>query len=216
MTAVIYTNYATCDFRNPNPSSEQAYMSIGLRTHTEAPKYLIHRVLVVQNENKRRGTASCKTRSEVTGSGRKPWKQKGTGRARSGSSKSPLWKGGGVTFGPKSRVYRKKINTKERQLALRTALHSGSNRITIMKNFSFNSEKPSTKQFLMNLNRFDSNISTKKVLLLLEEVTENILLSSRNLKNFTLASTGSVCLRDILDADVIFISEEGLINFTSI
>jgi len=96
--------------------------SISLRVSDSAPKYLIHKAIVIQDRNRRQGTASCKTRSEVRGGGKKPWKQKGTGQARSGSSNSPLWNGGGVTFGPKPKSYDKKINIKEKQLALTTAL----------------------------------------------------------------------------------------------
>ena len=90
-------------------------ISLALKINESRPKYLIHRILILQDANRRQGTASCKTRSEVRGGGRKPWKQKGTGQARSGSSNSPLWNGGGVTFGPKPRDYYKKINIKERQ-----------------------------------------------------------------------------------------------------
>ena len=79
-------------------------ISISFRVNDSAPKYLIHKAVVIQDRNRRQGTASCKTRSEVRGGGRKPWKQKGTGQARSGSSNSPLWNGGGVTFGPKPRL----------------------------------------------------------------------------------------------------------------
>ena len=78
--------------------------SISFRVNESAPKYLIHKTIVIQDRNRRQGTASCKTRSEVRGGGRKPWKQKGTGQARSGSSNSPLWNGGGVTFGPKPKT----------------------------------------------------------------------------------------------------------------
>nr|BDA98441.1 ribosomal protein L4 [Cryptomonas sp. NIES-1327] len=181
-----------------------------------ASKYFLHRSLVIQDENRRQGNASCKTRSEVRGGGRKPWKQKGTGRARSGSSSSPLWNGGGVIFGPKPRVYRKKINSKEKRLALATALYKLSNRITILKNFNFDLEKPNTKEFLNTMCRLDSEFLAKKTLIVLSKIEENTVLSSRNLSLVTLFSASNLNLRALLKADHIFISEDALLKLTSI
>lgn len=91
-------------------------ISVSLKINELTPKYLLHKAIVIQDRNRRQGTASCKTRSEVRGGGKKPWKQKGTGRARSGSSNSPLWNGGGVTFGPKPRDYEKNLIVKKNNL----------------------------------------------------------------------------------------------------
>lgn len=197
-----------------NPSSPESSTSAQLRVHGEAPKCLLQRVLVIQNENKRQGNACSKTRSEIRGGGRKPWKQKGTGRARSGSSASPLWRGGGVTFGPRTRVYRKKINVKEKQLAFSTGLHSVSDRVTIMKNFSFSPEKPTTKTLVASMKNFDSSLLKKNVLLLVSTINESLALSSRNIPNLTVASRATVSLRDILVAESILIAEDALPNFT--
>ena len=119
-------------------------VSISFRVSDSSPKYLIHKAIVIQDRNRRQGTASCKTRSEVRGGGRKPWKQKGTGQARSGSSNSPLWNGGGVTFGPKPKSYSKKINIKERQLALSTAFYNSMHKVVVVENsFTVSSIKQS-------------------------------------------------------------------------
>ncbi len=98
----------------------------------ESAKHIVHRSLRLQMANNRQGTASTKTRSEVRGGGRKPWRQKGTGRARAGSIRSPLWRGGGVIFGPKPRDYSHKMNRKEKRLALSTAFQSRSEDLTCL------------------------------------------------------------------------------------
>lgn len=212
MTLVKQIKYPIRDFLSP--SSPESFASAQLKVHGEAPKCLVQRVLVIQNENKRQGNACSKTRSEVRGGGRKPWKQKGTGQARSGSSSSPLWRGGGVTFGPRTRTYRKKINIKEKQLAFTTGLHSVSDRVMIIKNFSFNSEKPSTKVLVSSLKKFDPNLLEKKVLILVSTINKNLALSSRNLSHLTVASRSTVSLRDVLLAESILIAEDALPNFT--
>nr|BDA97480.1 ribosomal protein L4 [Cryptomonas sp. NIES-345] len=213
MTTITQMDYVIHDFHNSN--SPKITTSISMKVHV-ASKYFLHRSLVIQDENRRQGNASCKTRSEVRGGGRKPWKQKGTGRARSGSSSSPLWNGGGVIFGPKPRVYRKKINSKEKRLALATALYKLSNRITILKNFNFDLEKPNTKEFLNTMCRLDSEFLAKKTLIVLSKIEENTVLSSRNLSLVTLFSASNLNLRALLKADHIFISEDALLKLTSI
>ena len=102
----------------------------------ENASHIVHRALVRQMHNARQGTVSSKTRSEVRGGGRKPWRQKGTGRARAGSSRSPLWKGGGVIFGPKPRDFSVKMNRKERRLALRTAFQSRCEDMVVVQDFA--------------------------------------------------------------------------------
>ena len=109
-TELEYSIYDT----EGNTSSKS---TISLKIATVKSSYLVHRAMVKQQAEQRQGTASTKTRSEVRGGGKKPWKQKGSGKARAGSNRSPLWKGGGVTFGPKTRSYRKKMNRKEWRLA---------------------------------------------------------------------------------------------------
>ena len=122
---------------------------ISLNAVEAGSRYLVHRAVVAQLNKKRQGTVSTKTRSEVTGGGKKPWKQKGTGNARSGSSNSPLWAGGGVAFGPKPRSYAHKINIKERRLAITTALHHNFSKVTVVETLP--QDKVNTKSTLAEL-----------------------------------------------------------------
>src|SRR6476646_10961417 len=117
-------------------------------TITDKSNYVIHRAFQTQSTNERQGTASTKTRAEVRGGGRKPWKQKGTDRARAGSNRSPLWKGGGVIFGPKPKKITLKSNKKERQLALQTLLYNKKNNILVIENLENAIVEPKTKLFL--------------------------------------------------------------------
>ena len=114
----------------------------------ENAAHIVHRALVRQMNNGRQGTVSTKTRTEVRGGGRKPWRQKGTGRARAGTSRSPLWRGGGVIFGPKPRDYSTKMNRKERRLALRTALQSRTDQMVVVEDFESQLSRPKTKELM--------------------------------------------------------------------
>ena len=120
----------------------------------ENAEHIVHRALVRQLNNARQGTASTKTRAEVRGGGRKPWRQKGTGRARAGSIRSPLWRGGGVIFGPKPRDYSTKMNRKERRLALRTAFSARVEDLVVVENFGAELERPKTKEIMAALERW--------------------------------------------------------------
>ena len=189
-------------------------VSISFRVNDSAPKYLIHKAIVIQDRNRRQGTASCKTRSEVRGGGRKPWKQKGTGQARSGSSNSPLWNGGGVTFGPKPRSYNKKINIKERQLALSTAFYHSMHKIVVVEN-SFNStSSPKTKNFVSALEKIMPRESNARSLVIVHESNNNLSLSVRNIPNVQLLYANTVNLRDLLLAKHVLITEKALTNIT--
>jgi len=113
--------------------------------------YNIHRSAIKQLHEKRQGNANCKTRSEVRGGGKKPWKQKGTGRARAGSNRSPLWRGGGVIFGPQTKEYNKKINKKEKHLALCNLLYNKKDCTISFNSSTFELEQPKTKLFINKL-----------------------------------------------------------------
>ena len=189
-------------------------ISISFRVNDSAPKYLIHKSIVIQDRNRRQWTASCKTRSEVRGGGRKPWKQKGTGQARSGSSNSPLWNGGGVTFGPKPRLYNKKINIKERQLALSTAFYHSMHKVVVVEN-SFNSiSTPKTKNFVSTLEKIIPRESTARSLVIVHESNTNLTLSIRNIPNVQLLYANTVNLRDLLLAKHILITEKALTHIS--
>ncbi len=175
----------------------------------ETAAHIVHRSLVRQLNNQRQGTVSTKTRAEVSGGGRKPWKQKGTGRARAGSNRSPLWRGGGVTFGPKPKEYDIKMNRKERRLALRTALVSRSEDLIVVENFDEQLPRPRTKEFVQAMGRWGVGLEDK-VLLILTEVAESVNLSTKNVQRVKLINANSLNVYDILKADKIVVTPAAL------
>lgn len=171
--------------------------------------YILHRALVRELEKKRQGNAHSKTRSEVQGGGKKPWKQKGTGKARAGSIRSPLWKGGGVIFGPQSKQYNSKINKKEKQLALKTLLFNKQNDTILVENFVINSSKPSTKLVIAKLNALKVQKSNK-MLVIVAKKDFSLHLSIRNIKNLELIAANQINILSILKAQTIIIESEAL------
>lgn len=168
----------------------------------ETAAHIVHRALVRQMANARQGTASTKTRAEVSGGGRKPWRQKGTGRARAGSNRSPLWRGGGVIFGPKPRDYSVKMNRKERRLALRTAFQSRSEDLIVVEEFADKLAQPKTKELMSAIARWGVGTDSK-VLLIVSERNETVYLSARNVANLKLISATNLNVFDLLAADKI-------------
>lgn len=164
-------------------------------------KYVVHRAIKTANSNKSQYTSSTKTRSEVSGGGRKPWKQKGTGRARAGSNRSPLWRGGGVTFGPRPKSVTKKINKKEKQLALRTILFNKQDYFTVVDNLDFETAK--TSDFLKRL-VIDSK---KQTLVVTSKPNLNLKLSVRNLKNLNYILADQLNVTELAKAKRIIIDE---------
>jgi large subunit ribosomal protein L4 len=175
----------------------------------ENATHIVHRALVRQMNNARQGNASSKTRAEVRGGGRKPWRQKGTGRARAGSIRSPLWRGGGVIFGPKPRDYSTKMNRKERRLALRTAFNSRWEDTIAVENFGEVLDRPKTKEITSALSRWGVE-SGVKVLLILSEIPDNVYLSARNLSNVKLLKATNLNIYDLLNAQKIVITTDAL------
>jgi large subunit ribosomal protein L4 len=161
--------------------------------------------------NARQGNASTKTRAEVRGGGRKPWRQKGTGRARAGSIRSPLWRGGGVIFGPKPREYNLKLNRKERRLALRTAFVSRIDDLIVVQEFSNDLSRPKTKELVAALARWGAAPESKSLLILSEIAdTDNVYLSARNIENLKLIAADQLNVFDLLHADKIVITASAL------
>ncbi|MGN6710590.1 large subunit ribosomal protein L4 [Anaerocolumna jejuensis DSM 15929] len=172
----------------------------------EVNDHLVHMAVVQQLANKRQGTQSAKTRAEVSGGGRKPWRQKGTGHARQGSTRSPQWKGGGVVFAPKPRDYSFKMNKKEKQLALKSALTS---RVEEKKIFVLDELKLSdvkTKNFVKILD----NLKLSKALVVTGEKDENVVLSARNIPTVLTAIPGTINVFDILKYDTLVLTKDAV------
>ncbi len=169
---------------------------------------LVHQALVHELANRRDGSANTKTRSEVRGGGRKPWKQKGTGRARAGSIRSPLWVGGGVMFGPKPRDFANKFPKKMRKAALRCALFADPSKIKVVNDYSFVKESKTSEVagFLKSAGLCKAN-----VLLLVDTAKHpNIVFAARNLANVTLKHPEQLTVKALLHSDVILVDKASL------
>ncbi|MCP9829599.1 MULTISPECIES: 50S ribosomal protein L4 [unclassified Synechococcus] len=189
---------------------EAGKASLDLRVAKEASAGgLLQRAVVRQLAHARQGTASSLTRAEVRGGGRKPYKQKGTGRARQGSIRTPLRPGGGVVFGPKPRTYSLAMNRKERRLALRTALISRAADMVVVQGFGAALEQPKTREIVAALQRWDIPAGAK-VLLVLDAPTDVVRLSVRNLENVKLIAADQLNVFDLLNARKLVLSEEAL------
>ena len=175
----------------------------------ETAAHIVHRALMRQMHNARQGTVSTKTRAEVSGGGRKPWRQKGTGRARAGSIRSPLWRGGGVIFGPKPRDFSVKMNRKERRLALRTAFQSRAEDLIVVEEFADKLPRPKTKEVVQALARWGVG-EDEKVLLIVAERNETVYLSARNIEKLKLISANNLNIFDLLAADKIVVTANAL------
>jgi len=176
----------------------------------ENAEHIVHRALVRQLHNQRQGTVSSKTRAEVRGGGRKPWRQKGTGRARAGSIRSPLWRGGGVIFGPKPRDFSVKMNKKERKLALRTAFVSRSEDLVVIENFAENLTAPKTKEVVGVFSRLGIEAGAKVLLIVTDTTVENLNLSVRNIPTVKMIKHDCLNIYDILNADTIVATSEAI------
>ena len=176
---------------------------------------LIHRAVLRQLANKRQGTASTLTRSEVRGGGRKPYKQKGTGRARQGSIRTPLRPGGGIIFGPKPRSYNLDMNRKERRLALRTALISKTSNIKTVEDFGSSLNTPKTKEIIDGLSRLGID-KTQKVLVILDNPSLNIKKSIQNIANVRLMLADQLNVFDILNANEIVIGTSAIVKIQEV
>jgi len=178
----------------------------------EINEHLVHKAVVAHLAAKRQGTQSAKTRGEVRGGGKKPWRQKGTGHARQGSIRAPQWKGGGIVFAPKPRDYSIKVNKKEKRIALKSALTSkvAENQIIVLDSFELDEIK--TKKFAAVMNKFD----VRKALVVLgnkesmSEGTANVVLSARNVPYVKTAYTGTINVYDILNYDSLVVTKDAV------
>ncbi len=170
---------------------------------------VLHNAIIVARSNARQSSASTKTRSEVSGGGRKPWRQKGTGNARQGSIRATQWRGGGIVFGPTpNKNYRIKQNKKERRLALLSALSykAKDNELIVVDKIEFATNK--TKEMTELLTKL--NIRNNKVLVVVDELTENVCLASRNLANVKLVTFEEINVYDTVNADNMLITETAM------
>ena len=166
-------------------------------------EHLVHMAVVSQLANKRQGTQSAKTRSEVSGGGKKPWRQKGTGHARQGSTRAPQWTGGGVVFAPKPRDYSIKMNKKEKAAAIRSALTSrvNENKFFVLDELKLDEVK--TKKMVAVLN----NLKVNKALVVTAEKDDNVVLSSRNIPTVRAAFTSTINVYDILKYNTMIVTK---------
>ena len=169
----------------------------------EVNEHLVHMAVVSQLANNRQGTQKAKTRSEVSGGGRKPWRQKGTGHARQGSTRAPQWTGGGVVFAPTPRDYTIRLNKKEKRLALKSALTSRvlENKLIVVDELKFDEVK--TKNFANVMN----NLKASKALVVLNENDANVVLSARNIPTVKTALTNTINVFDILKYNTVIVTK---------
>ena len=172
----------------------------------EINDHLVHMAVVQQLANKRQGTQSAKPRAEVRGGGRKPWRQKGTGHARQGSTRSPQWKGGGVVFAPKPRDYSFKMNKKEKALAIKSALTSRVNeaKFFVLDDLSFGEIKTKNMKAVLD------SLKLQKALVVIGEKNANVQLSARNLPKVRTVLTNSINVYDILKYDTLVLTKDAV------
>ena len=168
---------------------------------------VLYDAITLARNSQRQGTHETKTRSEVSGGGAKPWRQKGTGRARQGSIRSAQWRHGGIVFGPHNRDYSKKMNRKERRLALKSALayKNLDSELIVIDNFNLESSK--TKDMVKILEALNA---TKNVLIVVDELTDEAILATRNIKNLMLLKSDEINTLDVISADVMIITAEAV------
>lgn len=202
MTVQKFIKYTSLDINGQILNDEH---TLELNVLEKSGNSLIHKDILRHHTNQKQGTVSTKTRSEVRGGGRKPWQQKGTGRARAGSNRSPLWKGGGVIFGPKPKKTVQKLNKKERKLALQTLLYNKRNNISVIDNLEDAIDSPKTKLFFDICKKCDVELN-QKVLVIVSKKTTPLKLSIRNMKNVELISASNLNTLSILKAKQILLT----------
>ncbi|KYD33044.1 50S ribosomal protein L4 [Parageobacillus toebii] len=170
----------------------------------EPNKHVLFEAVIMQRASLRQGTHKTKNRAEVSGGGRKPWRQKGTGRARQGSIRAPQWRGGGTVFGPVPRSYSYKLPKKVRRLAIKSALSSKvlENNIVVLDNLTL--EAPKTKEMVKILNNLSVD---RKALIVTDDVNENLTLSARNIPGVTVVTANGINVLDVLNHDKLVITK---------
>ena len=194
-----------------NGQSAETALELNLAVSEKVGNYLLHRDLLRQHNSLKQGTFSTKTRSEVRGGGRKPWQQKGTGRARAGSNRSPLWKGGGVIFGPKPKQVNLKLNKKERRLALQTLLFNKKRSITVIEDLETTLVSSKTQHFSKIC--ADCKINTsQRLLIVVSYKTQSLKRTTQNLKNVELLAANNLNTVSLLKANRVIITLPAIQN----
>ena len=212
MTIQKFITYTPLDV---NGKRLESNYELTLNVLETSGNYLLHKDLLRHYSAKKQGTVSTKTRSEVRGGGSKPWRQKGTGRARAGSNRSPLWKGGGVIFGPKPKKVILKLNKKERRLALQTLLYNKKNTILVIENLENEIIDPKAKNFLKICKNCNIDLN-KKILIIVSNKTISLKLSTQNFKNVELISASNLNTFSLLKAKQIIVTPLALNNIKEI
>ena len=202
MSVPKYIKYNSLDINGQILNVEH---KLKLNVLEKSGNYLIHKDILRQQIQQKQGTSSTKTRSEVRGGGAKPWKQKGTGKARAGSNRSPLWKGGGVIFGPKPKLNMLKLNKKERKLAIQTLLYNKRNSLLIIDNIEDEITTSKTKVLINIFKNWGVELD-KKVLIIVSRKTLSLKLSIRNIKNIELISALNLNTLSLLKAKQILVT----------
>ena len=202
MTSQKFITYTPLDINGKQLSNNH---ELKLTVLENSGNYLLHKDIVRHSSSLTQGTTSTKTRSEVRGGGRKPWRQKGTGRARAGSNRSPLWKGGGVIFGPKPKKISLKLNKKERRLALQTLLYNKKNNIVLIEDLENGITEPKTKNFVKICQDCQVDLD-QKILVIVSKKTVPLKLSTQNLKNVELILASNINTLSFLKAKQIVLT----------
>nr|YP_009391687.1 ribosomal protein L4 [Laurenciella marilzae]ARW59831.1 ribosomal protein L4 [Laurenciella marilzae] len=201
----------TYKFQDETNTTNTETIQLKISEDEKLQMYCIHRSLKNQLTNGRIRNADTKTRSEVRGGGKKPWKQKGTGRARAGSTRSPLWRGGGIIFGPRNKIYKSKVNKKEKELAINTLIYNKAGNTRVIDNLSITTEKPKTKIAMNIFNQLDINIKQyKNILLVVDKKTTFIYMSFRNIPNIELIEAKNLNVLSLLKAEIIIVTNKSL------
>nr|YP_010594912.1 ribosomal protein L4 [Stephanopyxis turris]WAJ57647.1 ribosomal protein L4 [Stephanopyxis turris] len=212
MTVQKFVTYNVLDINGQVLDNEH---KLELNVLDNSGNYLIHKDILRHQVQQKQGTGSTKTRSEVRGGGRKPWRQKGTGRARAGSNRSPLWKGGGVIFGPKPKTITFKLNQKERKLALRTLLYNKRNIISVINDLENKVDSPKTKIFSTLCKNCGIGLD-KKTLIIVSKKTEALKLSTQNIKNLELILASNLNTFSLLKAKQILLTPQAISDIKEI
>jgi large subunit ribosomal protein L4 len=212
MTVQKFIAYTPLDINGKQLDSKH---ELKLKILEDSGNYLLHKDLLRHFSSQNQGTVSTKTRSEVRGGGRKPWRQKGTGRARAGSNRSPLWKGGGVIFGPKPKTTSLKLNKKERRLALQTLLYNKKNNILLIEDLENQISDSKTKTFVQICKQCSIDLD-QKILVIVSKKTDSLKLSTQNIKNVELIAASNLNTFSLLKAKQIILTPSAINNIKEI